>query len=92
MYASGPPEVMSLEADVERVDPVSRGGVRVLAKSLESTGGDGTLLVCDGKLAGVQAGAGSQGTYHEFRGLDATLVRAFAEARDDACRRSSRCP
>lgn len=85
MYANGPPKVMSLEGTIERA------GERVLVKTTRSTGGDGTLLVCEGKLAGVQAGAGSQGTFHEFCPIDAPLVAAFEHARDEACRRASRC-
>ncbi len=85
MYAAGPPKVISLEGTVDRIDE------HVLVKTARSTGGDGTLLVCDGKLAGVQAGAGSQGTFHEFRAVDASLVTAFEHARDEACRRAARC-
>lgn len=75
MYASGPPKTQTLDVTIERIDRF------VLAKSTRSTGGDGTLLVCDGKLAGIQAGAGSQGTYHEFRVVDAELALAFANAK-----------
>lgn len=74
MYASGPPKTQTLDVSIERI------GRFVLTKSTRSTGGDGTLLVCDGKLAGIQAGAGSQGTYHEFRAVDAALVEAFENA------------
>lgn len=75
MYSSGPPKTLTLEATIERVDD------HVLAKSTKSTGGDGTLLVCDGKLAGIRAGAGSQGTYHEFKALSPEVVAAFERAR-----------
>ena len=78
MYAAGPPSTLTLDVTVERVERF------VLAKSTRSTGGDGTLLVCDGKLAGIQAGAGSQGTYHEFRVVDSKLVEAFEKAKRDA--------
>jgi hypothetical protein len=78
MYASGPPKTQTLDVSIERVDRF------VLTKSTRSTGGDGTLLVCDGKLAGIQAGAGSQGTYHEFRAVDSKLVEAFEKAKRDA--------
>jgi hypothetical protein len=78
MYASGPPKTQTLDVSIERVERF------VLTKSTRSTGGDGTLLVCDGKLAGIQAGAGSQGTHHEFRVVDAKLVEAFERAKRDA--------
>jgi hypothetical protein len=78
MYAAGPPSTLTLDVAVERVDRF------VLTKSTRSTGGDGTLLVCDGKLAGLSAGAGSQGTYHEFRAVDAKLLEAFEKAKRDA--------
>ena len=41
MYASGPPSTLTLDVTIERIDRF------VLAKSTRSTGGDGTLLVCD---------------------------------------------
>lgn len=76
MYAAGDPTTIALSAAIDRMEDHGL----VLAKTTKSTGGDGTLLVCDGKLAGVQAGAGSQGTYHEFRIVDAALADAFAHA------------
>lgn len=78
MYAAGPPSPLTLDVTVERIARF------VLVKSTRSTGGDGTLLVCDGKLAGIQAGAGSQGTYHEFRVLDSEVIEAFEKAKRDA--------
>jgi hypothetical protein len=98
MYASGPPRVMSLEATTEHVRThVARGVVvayEVIARTTRSTGGDGSLLVCDGKLAGITSGAGSQGTTFEFRSVDAELLKAFADAKTAAlteCRRRQKC-
>lgn len=84
MYASGPPKTRSIEGAIDRL----RDGV-VLVKSTESTGGEMSLLVCDGKLAGIRAGAGSQGTWHEYHVLDRATLDAF-RAKRDACR-TGRC-
>lgn len=75
MYAAGDPQSITLDVTIEKLTPL------VLTKSTKSTGGDGTLLVCDGKLAGIQAGAGSQGTYHEFKAIDAEVLAAFERAK-----------
>jgi len=84
MYASGPPKTRSLEGKIDRL----RDGV-VLVKSTESTGGEMSLLVCDGKLAGIRAGAGSQGTWHEYHVLDRATLDAF-RAKRDVCK-TGRC-
>lgn len=86
MYASGPPKIMSLEGKVDRV----RDGL-VLVKTTQSTGGDMSLLVCDGKLAGVRAGAGSQGTWHEYHVLDKATLDAFTKKRDACTSSAGRC-
>jgi hypothetical protein len=98
MYAAGPPKLMSLTATIDSMRTETKSGVvvsyTVVAKTRQSSGGDGSLLVCDGKLAGISAGAGSQGTYYEFRSVDGALVGAFEKARDAGlaeCRRRSRC-
>lgn len=98
MYASGPPRAISLEATIERVIPYAKNGAvvayEVSAKTTKSTGGDGSILVCDGKLAGIHAGAGSQGTWFDFRSVDADVVSAFTNARTAAlatCRRQKKC-
>jgi hypothetical protein len=99
MYASGPPRALSLEAKAERVKPYTKNGAvvayEVMARTTKSTGGDGSILVCDGKLAGIHAGAGSQGTTFDFRSVDADVIEAFAKARTAAlatCRRQKKCP
>ncbi|MBS2020136.1 MAG: hypothetical protein JST00_45170 [Deltaproteobacteria bacterium] len=84
MYASGPPKTRSLAGTIDSI----RNGL-VLVKSTTSTGGDMTLLVCDGKLAGIRAGAGSQGTWHEYHVLDRATLDAFV-AKRDACK-AGRC-
>ena len=84
MYASGPPKTRSLEGKIDRI----KNGL-VLVQSTTSTGGDMTLLVCDGKLAGIRAGAGSQGTWHEYHVLDRATLDAFT-AKRDACK-AGRC-
>lgn len=98
MYASTAPKAMSLAGKVSEVRLEQRAGravaYQVVVKTTRSTGGDGSLLVCDGKLAGISAGAGSQGTYHEFRSVDAGLVAAFTDARAASlgeCKRRNRC-
>jgi hypothetical protein len=73
MYSSGPSTLITLKGSVDRV----RNG-DVLVKTTKSTGGEMSLLICDGKLAGIGAGAGSQGTYHEFHVLDDETLKAFA--------------
>lgn len=98
MYSSAAPKLMSLAATIDSVSPtLERGEVvsyTVVAKTRTSSGGEGSLLVCDGKLAGIAAGAGSQGTYFEFHSVDAGLVKAFERARDaglSECKRRNRC-
>ena len=81
MYASGPPKTLSLEAKIESVRPQRDGSVHVIARTTVSTGGEGSLLVCAGKLAGIHAGGGSQGTTFEYRGLDPKLFAAIERAR-----------
>jgi hypothetical protein len=98
MYSAGPPRAISLEATIERVIPYAKNGAvvayEVSARTTKSTGGDGSILVCDGKLAGIHAGAGSQGTWFDFRSVDADVVSAFTKARTAAlatCRRQKKC-
>ncbi len=98
MYSSAAPKLMSLAATIDSVQPsVQNGAVvsyTVVAKTRTSSGGEGSLLVCDGKLAGISAGAGSQGTYFEFHSVDPGLVKAFERARDSGvteCKRRNRC-
>jgi|GEM_PF-5060276 len=98
MYARVPPKVTSLEGTVERMRAdVQAGAVaayQVVVRTNVSTGGEMSVLVCDGKLAGISAGAGSQGTTHEFRSVDAAFVTAAQAARAAAapdCRRQGRC-
>ena len=98
MYSSGPPRLISLAATTERVKTFAMAGkvvaYELMARTTKSTGGDGSLLVCDGKLAGISAGAGSQGTTFDFRSVDVELVDAFARARKSAlaeCRRIQKC-
>jgi hypothetical protein len=97
-YSAGPPSAISLEATIERVKPYAKSGVvvayEVSAQTKKSTGGDGSILVCDGKLAGIHAGAGSQGTWFDFRSVDADVIAAFTKARASAlatCRRQKKC-
>jgi hypothetical protein len=97
-YSSGPPSVISLEAVVKQVKPYAKNGAvvayEVSAQTMKSTGGDGSILVCDGKLAGIHAGAGSQGTWFDFRSVDADVVEAFVKGRAAAltkCRRQKKC-
>ncbi len=98
MYSSAAPKLMSLAATIDSVSPTLQNGAvvsyTVVAKTRTSTGGEGSLLVCDGKLAGISAGAGSQGTYFEFHSVDPGLVKAFERARDGGvaeCKRRNRC-
>ncbi len=81
MYASGPPKALSLEAEIESVRPQSDGSWHAIARTTVSTGGEGSLLVCGGKLAGIHAGGGSQGTTFEYRSLDPKLLAAIERAR-----------
>ena len=98
-YSSGPPSAISLEATIQRYKPYMKNGAvvayEVSAQTTKSAGGDGSILVCDGKLAGIHAGAGSQGTWFDFRSVDADVVDAFTKARASAlatCRRQKKCP
>ena len=84
MYTSGPPKTRSIEGAIDRL----RDGV-VLVKSNESTDGEMRLLLYDCKLAGIRAGAGSQGTWHEYHVLDRATLDAF-RAKRDACK-AGRC-
>lgn len=81
MYAAGPPKALSLEAKIESVRPQSDGSWHAIARTTVSTGGEGSLLVCGGKLAGIHAGGGSQGTTFEYRSLDRALFEAIERAR-----------
>ena len=97
-YSAGPPSAISLEATVARVKPYTRDGAvvayEVSAQTTKSTGGDGSILVCDGKLAGIHAGAGSQGTWFDFRSVDGDVIDAFVKGRSSAlatCRRQKKC-
>ena len=85
MYASKPPKAKSLEGTIDSV----RDGV-VLVKTTESTGGEMSLLVCNDELAGIRAGAGSQGTWHEYHVLDDATLEAFTQRRDQ-CRAAGSC-
>lgn len=98
MFASVPPKTMSLAGKVTRVRTETRAGkvvaYQVIVTTTKSSGGDGSLLVCDGKLAGISAGGGSQGTTYEFRSVDPDLLKAFAAARTaeaSECKRRNRC-
>lgn len=86
MYASGPPRVISLEGKIDRV----KNGI-VTVKSTESTGGDMSLLVCNDKLAGIRAGVGSQGTWHDYHVLDQPTLEAFTKKRDTCVVQGNRC-
>jgi len=76
MYSSGPPALITLSGAVTQVR-----GTHVIVTTTKSTGGEGSLLVCGNALAGVEAGAGSQGTTFEFRVLDDEFLAAFARLR-----------
>ncbi|MBL9109965.1 MAG: hypothetical protein JNM74_11860 [Myxococcales bacterium] len=98
MFASTPPKTMSLAGKVTRMRTEVRDGkvvaYQVIVTTTKSSGGDGSLLVCGGKLAGIAAGAGSQGTTYEFRSVDPDLVKAFGAARTaqtSECKRRNRC-
>jgi hypothetical protein len=79
MYSSGPPKALALDVTILQMR-AKDAYWHVIAKSTKSTGGEMSLLVCDGKLAGVSAGGGSQGTTFEFRSIDAALLAAVKKA------------
>ena len=91
MYASGPPKALSLQATIESVRPQRDGSWHAIARTTVSTGGEGSLLVCGGKLAGIHAGGGSQGTTFEYRSIDKGLLRAIDDAKKAECARVAGC-
>lgn len=98
IFSAEKPKFISLEATITSVHSLEQDGEAVgyvaIAKSRESTGGEGSLLICDNKLAGVGVGSGSQGTQFEFRSVDRALLKAFADQRERSeqdCVRADLC-